>query len=163
MHLRVESGSWSGCVPEVDVAFAGASVNVAEARIACCVGPVTFANGWHDQAPKDMGATEATVAADSLRPHEWPISLRTYLRYGRPLHDEELSFEDEEAFEGPGAQRAKAGPKPGFRQIWLRKPPCCAKEGAVKRLPPFRSQEVGNLVFKLGDMEALQQELTSPA
>lgn len=70
----------------VDVAFAGASVNLIE-------------------APKDMGATEATVAADSLR----------------PLHDEELSFEDEEAFEGPGAQRAK---------------------------------EVGNLVFKLGDMEA---------
>ncbi|CAE7490716.1 rnhA [Symbiodinium microadriaticum] len=70
----------------VDVAFAGASVNLAE-------------------APKDKGATEATVAADSLR----------------PLHDEELSFEDEEAFEGPGAQRAK---------------------------------EVGNLVFKLGDMEA---------
>ncbi|CAE7420830.1 rnhA [Symbiodinium necroappetens] len=70
----------------VDVAFAGASVNLAE-------------------APKDMGATEATVAADSLR----------------PLHDEELSFEDEEAFEGPGAQRAK---------------------------------EVGNLVFKVGDMEA---------
>ncbi|CAE7035799.1 rnhA [Symbiodinium sp. CCMP2592] len=71
----------------VDVAFAGDSVSLAE-------------------APKDMGATEATVAADSLR----------------PLHDEELSLDDDKAFEGPGAAQ--------------------------------RAKEVGNLVFKLGDMEA---------
>lgn len=94
MRVHLPSGQIRRAIVEydnedgtVDVAFAGASVNLAE-------------------APKDMGATEATVAADCLR----------------PLHDEELSLDDDKAFEGPGAAQ--------------------------------RAKKVGNLVFKLGDMEA---------